>query len=319
MKRIFPFVTFLLFFIVTSNAQILGINQPLFDDLPFFNRDFIKSNKIKAITGSISSKKVRDIIRSNGLDYHYEFNDDGTLLMQLASNYSNGLKDSSSISYCYNTKGNISIKRKSDSYGYYSHHYKYDSSDNIILQTYCRDENRYECKNKFELKNEFLIVTDSFSYHKFDNTKTKKIFYNAYGKIFKEQTNQYNEHAYLIEEYTKFIIGNNKKKLTYEYDEKGRVFKKNNFSNIAENKKTTEVYSYDEIGNVLAIKFIDNGTHSSTKQFLYDKKTMLLTAMIIQDIKTEFVRIIKYHYTFYDPLINLTELNDSLDTLLPNK
>ena len=319
MKYFFPFIVYVSFFTIGSNAQILGINQPLFSDLPFFNTEFIKSNDIKSITGTISSKKIRDIIRANGLDYHYEFNGDGTLLMQLASHFSKGLKDSSVVTYCYNPKGKISIKRKSDSYGYYSYHYKYDDMDNIILHTYCRDESRFECKNKFELKKEYVIVKDSFSYQKLNVQQTKKIFYNSYGKKFKEQTNYYNDYGYLIEEYTKFIIGNNKKKLTYEYDEYGRLYKKYFYANIAKDKKRTEVYTYDNLGNVLDIKYYDEEKHTSTKQFLYDKKTMLLTAMIIQDVATEYIRIIKYDYTFFDGSTNYTQLNSSLDSLvIPN-
>ena len=296
------FIFFVLFcFSFTCRAQILDINQPLFSDLPFFNMEFVKTNKIKSITGSISSKKVKDIIRSKGLDYSYQFNEDGTLKAQFSSYLKVGLKDSTLISYTYNDKGKIAITRKSDSYGYYSYHYSYDSLDKIILQTYCRDENKFESKNKFELTKNYIIVSDSFSYQKLSDTQFKKIFYNGYGKIFKEQTNIYNEYGYLIEEYAKFIIGNSKQKTTYEYDEKGRLSKKHFFSNIAENKKTTEVYNYDEIGNVLDIKYFDNDKHTSTKQFLYDQKTMLLTAQIIQEIESEFIQIIQYNYNFFQP------------------
>jgi hypothetical protein len=299
MNRNYFIFLVILAFGLNSHAQILDINKPLFSDFPFFNNEFIRTNKIKSITGSISSKKVKDIIRTKGLDYFYEFNENGTLKTQLSSYIKVGLKDSSLISYTYNNKGNIAITRKSDSYGYYSYHYTYDSLDNIILQTYCRDENKFESKNKFELNKKYIIVSDSFSYQKLSDTQINKTFYNGYGKIFKVQRNYYNEYGYLIEEYSKFIIGNNKKKITYVYDEKGRLSKKHIYFDIAEDKKTTEIYSYDEIGNILDIKYLNNDTHTSTKQFLYDKKTMLLTAQLIQEIESKFIRIIQYEYQFY--------------------
>lgn len=315
MKRTFLFVIILIFFATSSSGQILGLNKPLFSDLPFFNTEFIKINNIKSITGSISSKKVRDIIRASGLDYYYEFKKDGKLKNQLSSHFSNGLKDSSVVSYEY-LNNNISVKRKSDSYGYFSYHYTYDESNNVITQTYCRDENLFEVKNKFQLKKEYVIVKDSFSYQTFNVTQMKKTFYNSYGKKFKEQTNNYNKDGYLVEEYTKFIIGNNKKKLTYEYDENGRLFKKHIYTNIAQDKKATEIYSYDKIGNILEIKYLTNEKHTSTKQFLYDNKTMLLTAMIIEEKETAFLRIIKYNYTFFDGSTNFTEENNALDSLI---
>jgi hypothetical protein len=315
MKLTIPFIILLCFAAPKSNGQILGINKPLFSDLPFFNSEFIKSNNIKSITGSISSKKVRDIIRASGLDYYYEFNNDGKLKSQLSSHFSNGLKDSSVTSYEYNDN-NISVKRKSDSYGYFSYHYTYNKSNNIVTQTYCRDENMFEGKNQFELKKEYVIVKDSFSYQILDATQHKKIFYNGYGKKFKEQTNYYNKNGYLIEEYTKFLIGNNKKKVTYEYDENGRLFKKHTYINIAQNKTMTEEYAYDEIGNVQYIKYYTDKVHISTKQFLYNNKTMLLTAMIIEEKETAFLRIIKYRYNFFDGLTDFSEENNSLDSLI---
>lgn len=300
-----------------GKSQILDITQPLFTDEPFFNEQFIKKNKVKSITGSISSKKVRDIIRSKGLDYYYEFNTNGSLKMQLSTYLSGQLKDSTTISYIYNDNGLIVTKRKNDSYGFFSHNYSYDNESNIVLQTYCRDENKYQTKKEFELKKQYIISTDSFSYKKYDDTQTKKFYYNGYKKIFKEQTNYYDEYGYLKEEYTKFIIGNKKKKITYEYDEQGRISKKHTYTNIAEDVKTTEIYTYDEIGNILDIKTFDGDKHKTTKQFLYDSKTMLLTAQIIQDIQTEFLRIIQYRYEFFGEETQV-QFTDSLNQKVSN-
>jgi len=306
MKHLLTVIFFAFSLILSSNAQILEINKPLFSDLPFFNTQFIRQNNVKSIKGSISSKKVRDIIRSNNLDYLYQFNADGTLKTQLASHFYKGIKDTTVFSYAYKNN-NIILQRKSDSYGYYSYHYNYDAQNNIITQTYCRDENKFNSKQKFELKKQYIIVKDSFSYQTFA-TQTKKTFYNSYGKKFKTQTNYYDPLGYLVEEYTKFIIGNSKEKTTYKYDETGRIYKKHVYTNISNNKKNTEAYSYDEIGNILDIKFYKEDIHTSTKQFLYDK-SMLLSAVIIQDVETEFLRIIKYRYTFYDNTTKYSELD----------
>ena len=155
-------------------GQILELNQPLFTDEPFFNQKFIKANKIKSITGSISSKKVRDIIRSKGLDFYYEFNNQGMLTMQLSSHLSNGIKDSTSVHYVYNQDNLLITKRKNDSYGFFSYHYLHNQADQIITQTYCRDENVYASKDMFELKSQFIISKDSFSYEKYDESQVKK-------------------------------------------------------------------------------------------------------------------------------------------------
>ncbi|MDB4534630.1 hypothetical protein N9242_07150, partial [Vicingaceae bacterium] len=118
MKRIFVLTCIVFSLLNSSHAQILGVNKPLFSDLPFFNTDFIKVNSIKSITGSISTKKVRDIIRTKGLKSHYSFNQNGMLETQLSSIISNGKKDTSITFYEYKENGKIKLKRKSDGEGF---------------------------------------------------------------------------------------------------------------------------------------------------------------------------------------------------------
>lgn len=283
-----------------TSAQILDLNKPLFSDEPFFNSNFIRLNKIKSIKGSRSSKKVKDIIRTKGLDFYYEFNTAGNLTMQISTFHDARLrKDTNVINYYYDNNNNLKLIRKNDTYGYYSHEYSYDKSGGINKQTYCREENLCDAKNYFQLGNRYVIMSDSFSYSQPSENQIKKIFYNNYKKPYKEQIDYYNNLGYLIEEYTKFLIGNKKSKVTYEYDEKGRIIKIITAENLNINDTKTERFFYDELGNILEIKIYENDTYKISKQFLYDKKTYLLTAQLIQEVETEFVKIIQYQYTFY--------------------
>jgi len=293
-------VVFLFFFNVFFQcfSQVIDVHQPLVDNRPFFNSTFIKNNKITSITGSISSKKVKDIIRKKGVNYYYEFNSNGKLKKHLSTHLKNELKDSITTYYSYTEKGKVNVKRKTDNHGYYSYRYLYDDLNRIILQTYSRDKNSNASKDSFKLKEEYIITSDSFVYEKYDSTHIKKLFYNSYRKVYKEQNNYFNTYGYLIEIYSKYIIGNRKEKITYEYDEKGRLAKENNYFDIAKNKKNTTVYVYDNNDNILSIKYFNEDKHISTKEFLYDKKTFLLTAQIIQDIASEYLQIIQYNYTF---------------------
>ena len=298
-------LTFLLLLCQYTNAQLLEVNQPLFSDEPFFNSHFIKVNKIKSITGSRSSKKIQDIIRSKGLDFYYEFDENGYLSKQIATFLVGGVnKDTNIICYEYNNNGHLILKRKSDNYGFYSYHYQLDTLNRIVKQTYNREENTYACKGNFKLCHQYKISSDSFSYQKLDATQIKKLFYNNYGKVFKHQTNYYDEFGYLIEEYTKFIIGNKKSRKKYYYDENGRLIKQDHLSYLTKGKMVTTTYEYDDIGNILFVKIYHNTQHITTKQFLYDKKTMLLTAQLIQDIASEFIEIIQYQYTFFSDINN---------------
>lgn len=293
----------LMLFLLSSQvglSQILDINKPVFSEEPFFNTRFIQQNGIKLITGSRSSKKVKDIIRTKGLDYYYEFNERGFLTKQM-STYHNQVekKDTNIIIYYYNEKNQLTTIRKSDSYGYFSNHFKYDDSNQVINQTYCRDENYCDYKADFDLAKQYTINTDSFSYEKQGELQYKKLYYNKYNKVYREEFFYFNELGYLREIYSRYIIGNKKSKVQYEYDEKGRVGKIIHFANLSTNDQESEVFLYDELDNLLEIKVYQNDKYKTSKQFLYDKKTYLLTAQLIQDIETEFIQIIQYQYTFY--------------------
>ena len=300
MNRIF-FIFLFLLLSINGFTQLLDINKPLFTDDPFFNSSFIKENNIKSITGSRSSKKIQDIIRANGLDYYYEFNNQGLLTHQIATFFlQNVNKDTNIISYQYDEANNLVLRRKSDNYGFFSHQYQFDSLNRIIKQTYNREENAYSCKKDFELCQRYKISSDSFSYQKLSELQLKKLFYNNYGKTYKHQFYYYDDLGYTIETRTKYLIGNNKSKTNYKYNEKGWLIQQEDFTSLAGNKKSTTIYEYDSIGNVLIIHQSENDVAITKKQFLYDKKTMLITAQIIQDIPSGFLQIIQYHYTFYE-------------------
>lgn len=302
MIRILVTIFLLSFFCNNGFTQLLDINKPLFTDDPFFNANFIKENKIKSITGSRSSKKIADIIRAKGLDFYYKFNEKGQLTNQISTFFIQGInKDTNIISYHYNTADNLILRRKSDNYGFFSHQYQFDSLNRMTKQVYNREENALSCKGEFKLCQRYKISSDSFSYLELSDLQIKKIFYNNYGRSYKHQLFYSNEFGYITETNTKYLIGNKKSKSTFIYNEKGWLIEQKDFTNLTGNKKTTTTYQYDDVGNVLIIDQLDDDVPITKKQFLYDKKTMLITAQIIQDIPSGFLQIIQYQYTFFEP------------------
>jgi len=293
-------IVFLLFSFHLGSSQILDAHKTLFGEESFFNESFIKSNKIKIISGSWSSKKVKDIIRKKDLDFYYEFNTNGMLQQQYTTFLTQTTKkDTSVISFEYDNDKKIITKRKTDNQGYFSYQYTYDATNNIIKETYYRDENNSPTKNEFELKKHDIITSDSFAYQKMNAFQTKKITYNNYRKSYKETFFYYDSLGYLIEVYSKYIIGNNKSKTTFSYNETGRLAEKQTTPNLIEGITKKEVFIYDEIGNLIEIKTYENEVYKTSTQFLYDGK-MLLTAQLTKEIATEFITILQFDYQFFD-------------------
>ncbi len=296
-----PLIILIFFFCsICGKAQILDAHKTLFGEESFFNDQFIKSNKIKIISGSWSSKKVKDIIRKKDLDFYYEFNKNGSLKQQYSTFLTQKTKkDTSVIAFEYDVDNKIITKRKTDNQGYFSYQYTYDANDNIIKETYYRDENNSPTKNEFELKKQYIITSDSFAYQKMNAFQTKKITYNNYRKSYKETFFYYDSLGYLIEIYSKYIIGNNKSKTTFSYNETGRLAEKQTTPNLIEGITKKEVFFYDEIGNLIEIKTYENEVYKTSTQFMYDGK-MLLTAQLTKEIATEFITILQFDYQFFD-------------------
>lgn len=310
-------VFFFLLFPFLLAAQILDVNKSAFsDDDPFFDVEFIRLNEIKSISASRSSKKVQDIIRKKSVDYYYEFNPNGTLHQQTLIQTGKTIdKDSTITIHHYDKNNHLITKRRNDNYGFYSFNYLIDSLGNIVKQTYCRDENASTLRGMFTLGKQYIIASDSFFHEKLSDKQIKKKYYNNYGKIYKEQTDYHDDYGYLIETSSKFIIGNNKTRITYQYDEKGRLARIDNYSNIGATKKITETYSYDDVGNVLEINVYKNDVHTTIKQYLYYSETMLLTALLIQDVESKLIQITQYKYELYSDEVSNSELDKPLNMI----
>jgi len=233
------------------------------------------------------------------LDYAYQFDKSGKLIKQSSTFlFQKQNKDTTVITYFY-SNNDLILKRKSDNYGYFSFNYILNDSHQIIKQMYSRDENMYSSKQEFKLAKQFIITSDSFSYQKISPLQTEQIFYNNYNKPYKTKMIINDKNGYLIEEYTKYIIGNNKSRTTYKYNEKGWLIEKTTNNYNSKLRVDKEIYDYDELGNIQEIKYFEGDGFKTKKQFLYDKKNMLLSAQIIQDIASQFLEIIQYSYTFY--------------------
>lgn len=291
-----------LFFLISLNtkAQLLDANKQLFDEDPFFNEKFIKINKIKSIKGSWSSKKVKDIIRKKNIDFYYEFDKNGMLKQQYSTFLSQDIKkDTNVIAYTYNNENKIIVKRKTDNNGFFSLTYDYDAKGNLLKETYAREENASNTKNDFSLKKQYIIKTDSFHCEQLSKSQKKITYYNSYGKSYKETFYYYDELGYLSEVYTKYLIGNKKSKITYKFNEIGRLAERTTHADFNKNLIKKEEFIYDEIGNLMEIKTYENDEYKTSTQFLYDKN-MLMTAQLTKVIATEFLTIIQYEYSFYE-------------------
>lgn len=278
------------------NAQIIDNRGcKAFTDDPFFDIQFIKKNKVKSITGSISTKTKYGIITPNGLTTYFDFDKDGKQVTYYNTFHKGNSFDTTVVKFTYNDSNKLLVKRRNDNYGFYSYTYSYDSSGNKTGEKYCRDENLGASKHEFKLGKQYIIIDERYKVEQVSATQKKVVYFNNYGKSYQEKLMNYDKKGYLISEEKTLLRSKKKNKTEYEYDYKGYVIKKTETSSVAGNFEEVHEYEYDKIGNLTSEKIYRNGKHKTTKTFLY-YDTMLLKAIILKDISSENLTITKYKY-----------------------
>ena len=137
--RFFLFVQLLWFFAIPGFSQLL-MNQDgeAFTDKPFFNKDIVRTNRIKSIEGNYSTKKPGEIVRETSDWFRYKFDENGQLIETLDIRSLNRKKDSVLHQYTYDSKGLVIEHRKSENEGFTTVKYTYDSLSQLESEsTFC--------------------------------------------------------------------------------------------------------------------------------------------------------------------------------------
>jgi YD repeat-containing protein len=282
-------------------AQILDNSQcKVFSDDPFFSTSFIRQNRIRRITGAVSTKAKNDQVRPANTEYIYEFDTAGNLVKRLETFVlPSGHKDTVVMIYLYDSRGHLITKRKTDGYGFYSYNYTWDEQGRLTSEMYCREENAGPSKEDFVLGRQYIIAKETYSY---EDTEVglKQKFYNNYDKLYQEKFYYRNALGYLISEETRLLISNKRAVTEYAYDNKGRPIQKNEHSSVLRQTDLEYKYEYDELGNVTKEEFYRNGVFTHRREAVYFPETLLLKAIIVFDIATEFMHIVRYDYQYWN-------------------
>ena len=292
-----------LFNILSFLIPIFGFGQmmenekgTIFSDHPFFNEKFIRSVKLKSLTGTISSKKELGTIKQTEKKQAYFFNENGSFAGSFQVSQKN---DTSFIYYEYDNNKNMIVKRFSDSYGFYSYTYTYNGQNDMIKKVYAREKNANKSKINFKLGEQYVVFQEGYKVEVTDSTLTKLIL-NSNGRPYQRQQQFFNSLGYLLRVENKLLINNQVSKEVYEYNERGLLKSIQYYDHKDTIPTKGFLYNYDEWGNVSFIDEYRKNVRTKHKEILYDQSNFILKTILSQDLKTNLITITKFKPEFYN-------------------
>lgn len=295
-------IVILLLLSCAAQGQILDNSEcSVFSDDPFFNSRFIDNNRICMIHGEISDKRLKDIIRETEKEINYSFDPQGRLVKKEEFLKLPGdMMDTAIVVYLYDDQDRLVCMRKNDGYGFFSYYYEYNEEGFITSEKYCRNPDMTaETPLGTEVPGkEFVIASETYQYERINDTLVKRKTFNNYGKQYQETFMYWNNLGYKVKEETRLLITNKRITVEYTYDDKGRPLSRKESSNIMKPTSVEYRYVYDEVGNVEKEQYFRNGVLTTEREAVYYKDSMLLKALIVFDVNTQFMNIIRYDYKY---------------------
>lgn len=281
---------------LNSNAQMIyNLEGNAFTDIPYFDVNFIRVNKIKSISGSYSRKKDGDMIRNTNDVFEYKFDSLGYLISTFETKTENSKTDTLMNFYTYTNGGKISLHRKSEYGGISSFHYIYDSLNRMIYV-----ENRRDVLgDSGKVLQSFLINNESMKYFPIESG-WKKVIYNNYNLPYLEETEKRNTDGYLIETTQHMRMASSEYVKKYAYNEKGLLARISMFHSELVAPYEEWVFKYDNFGNVIEKHIYKNEKFTKDLQIIYDTKTQLLGSTIQKEANSNYMMILRFqNYKFY--------------------
>jgi len=276
--------------------MIVNQNGEVFENKPFFNKDFIRKNGIKFIRGNYSTKFDMDVIRPNDDRFVYEFDKLGQLYRQ----YKIHLNDTLVSTYQYDYKGNILVHKESNRVGYYEYRYTYDEKSRITSLEVRRDYAAQQNKLSFDLDQTKIVSKETYEYESLEGNDYKLKAYNAAGRIYKVQFFYHNEDGQLIKMESALHNGRSRTKTSYSYNSTGQLISVKELSGKGFSIEEEKLFEYDEKGRLSAKKIYRNKKLQNEDQIVYQDDADKLRAIISRGDEKNKLTILKFdEYRFY--------------------
>ncbi|MCO5267825.1 MAG: hypothetical protein M9897_02895 [Brumimicrobium sp.] len=294
-----------IFLLILLNTQVYSqmIDNSygqVFTDKPYFNENFIQKMKIKSISGLFWNYKLGDKLRNTEYFKYFEFNQKGQLIADYES-LQNTKNDTLIQKFEYTENGDLKSIKVRDKYGYYFHIYEYNKDHQVVRYIYKRSYDRcYLSPDKISLDDDDIIAMETYSYEKYDN-QIKQITYNQSNLPYKETISYYTSDNQLEGKLERLLRTSQTTRTSYHYNEKKKLDTLIISSKLNDNNNLLYVFSYDDTGKLLKKEIHRNNEYTTQYQIIYKDDSNFINDILIQDLNTNFIRVIKLRdYKYFD-------------------
>jgi hypothetical protein len=281
---------------LTGHAQALLILPESTDAHELhFNPLFIQRNGITAIIGEQLVKREGEPMLPKTGKYLYRFNSAG---LPVYTNNSFGNpgsgRDTASTTYTYDTAGRIMRRLRNDLSGHFAYENKLDDQGRIVSETYTRVENLGTDRYNLIPGQVTEISDEHFRYETVSDSITRKLYSNNHGLPFREQLYIKDGMGYLKRIEDRYLISNRRSRISFAYDEKGRLAERIEQPDVDQPRTLRRVWRYDAAGNVLESELWHDDRQVDREEYLYDERTMQLTARLTKDLASGVIHVVRF-------------------------
>jgi len=275
-------------------AQVLDNSKgTAFTDVPYFNTPFMKASKIKEIHGTYTFKKQGDVMRESKYVYVYSFDTLGQLTSHYETASGDILTDTTIRYYFYDYAGNLLCKRINEKRGFMSTYYRRNDEGQVIKEEIWRDIDTLHSLLEPDIERSLLWNSETMSYEVYNGQHRKKT-YNSYGNLYMEETRYFDSLGYLAKVEELYTITRNQLNTFYSYTDKGWIENIKTFKNLDSIPISEMRFTYDNYGNLQSKLEYKNGVFTTEYQVIYSGDTGLLSAILIREMSTNFISIIRF-------------------------
>jgi hypothetical protein len=290
---------FLIFFFVPFlclGQQVNTANENFRIDEIVFNEDFMKLNGIKSIKATNTTKSDGEPLKMGKEYYFWQFDTEGRVIGESKTlvNVKTNMVDTLHFIMRYNRNQRLTYRTERVGKRIKSFHYKYNS-DGELLQTDMKE------RWNFSQRPDFINSVDSFSYQTITDTSYIKLTYNGDGASYREQLYVCDTENRIVERNGRYLRGDIRTKMVFDYDLKGNLKEKVIYYDIHNDLSEKYKLFYDSLGNISKLKSYKNNENKKIIDYIYFEDSILLKAIINQDVSSHDLNILKFEYEYFIP------------------